>query len=113
MPWAGTSVGPQAFIFAFTLVNTYWTVEDFTVTDIFAAGENVAVFGSFIYRSVATSHQVHSPFSIHSKVRNGRIVHFQFMEDTYATGRSFSMGGHWAVKSDPQGEAFDVHSPSP
>jgi ketosteroid isomerase-like protein len=108
MPWTGTSTGRQAFIDTFTKVDTWWEAEEFHITDIFGSGEDVAVFGEFTYRSVATGKTVHSPFAIHAKVRDSQIVFFQFMEDTFATGRSFSPRGSWTIKNDPDGPEFEV-----
>ncbi len=108
MPWTGTSKGPQAFIDTFSRVAKWWTIEDFTVSALFGEGENVAVFGSFTYRSVSLGKAVTSPFSIHAKVLNGKIVYFQFMEDTFATARSFSQEGTWTIEIDPNLPAFEV-----
>jgi len=43
-----------------------------------------------------------SPFSILAKVRAGKIVYFQYMEDTYATASTFKISGTWKVRSDPE-----------
>lgn len=107
-PWAGTSIGPEGFSSTFVGVAKYWKIEDFTVSDIFGTGEHVAVFGKFTYRSVAVGTTFISPFSIHAKVRGGKIVHFQFMEDTYASASSFRQSGSWTVKTDPNAPAFKV-----
>lgn len=107
-PWAGTSQGPEAFSNTFSRVAKYWKIEDFQVTDIFGTGDNVAVFGNFTYRSVAVGTSFRSPFSIHAKVNNGKIVYFQFMEDTYASAASFRQSGSWTVKTDPSAPAFEV-----
>jgi uncharacterized protein len=66
MPWTGTSSGPEAFISTFTRVATYWTIEAFEISDLFGSAEDVAVFGSFTYRSVSLGQAVRSPFSIHA-----------------------------------------------
>lgn len=108
MPWTGTSTGRQALVGTFTKVRTWWEAEDFKVIDMFGSGEDVAVFGEFTYRSVATGKTVRSPFAIHAKVRDSKIVFFQFMEDTFATGRSFSVGGTWRIKNDPGGPEIEV-----
>ncbi|QBE67015.1 nuclear transport factor 2 family protein [Pseudoduganella lutea] len=107
-PWAGKSTGPAGFSTTFSRVAKYWKIEDFKITDMFGSGENVAVFGTFTYRSVAVGTLFSSPFSIHSKVRNGKIVYFQFMEDTYASAASFRQSGSWTVKTDPGAPAFEV-----
>src|SRR5437899_683745 len=93
LPWTGTSKGQRPFIDTFTRVAGYWTIEGFSVTALFGAGENVAVFGSFTYRSVSLGKVFTSPFSIHAKVRDGKIVYFQFQEDTFASDRSFRAAG--------------------
>jgi len=108
LPWTGTAKGREAYIGTFIQVARYWTIEDFAVTAIFGSGEDVAVFGSFTYRSNTRGKSFRSPFSIHSKVRAGRIVYLQFMEDTFASSRSFSSGGIWTIKTDPQGPEFEV-----
>jgi uncharacterized protein len=107
-PWAGTSQGPEAFSNTFSRGAKYWKIEDFQVTDMFGTGDNVAVFGNFTYRSVAVGTSFRSPFSIHAKVNNGKIVYFQFMEDTYASAASFRQSGSWTVKTDPSAPAFEV-----
>ena len=78
------------------------------MTDLFGAGENVAVFGSFTYRSVSIGKLFRSPFAIHAKVRDGKIVFFQFVEETFASARSFSPCGKWTIKTDPDGAAYEV-----
>ncbi len=68
------------------------------MTALFGEGENVAVFGRFMYRSISLSKAVTSPFSIHATVRNGKIVYLQFMEDPFATTRTFSRKGTWTAE---------------
>ncbi|XXE71680.1 hypothetical protein J3P90_08795 [Pseudomonas sp. D3-10] len=73
-----------------------------------ASGEDVAVFGKFTYRSVAVGHVFTSPFSIHAKVRDGKMIYFQFMEDTYASASSFRQSGSWMVKTSADSAPFTV-----
>src|ERR1700687_1549861 len=39
MPWTGTDKGPRAYSGTFLGVANYWKIDDFTVTDKFASGE--------------------------------------------------------------------------
>lgn len=107
-PWAGTAIGRDAYSRTFLQVAAYWAIEEFSVSAAFASGEDVAVFGRFTYRSVAMAHVFTSPFSVHAKVRDGQIVYFQFMEDTYASASSFRQSGSWVVKTTEATEAFEV-----
>ena len=107
-PWTGTAKGPSAYSSTFLRVAEYWTIEDFTITDKLAVGEDVAIFGKFTYRSVEVGHVFTSPFSIHAKVHEGKMIYFQFMEDTYASASSFRKSGSWIVKTTKATPAFEV-----
>lgn len=108
MPWTGTNKGPTAFSSLFMQVSDYWKIEDFTITTKIASGEDVAIFGKFTYRSVAVDQVFTSPFSIHAKVRDGKMTYFQFMEDTYASASSFRLSGSWIVKTSKDAAPFTV-----
>jgi len=108
LPWTGTSRGPQAFIDTFSRVFQFWQNQNFEVKELFGVDENVAVFGTFTYKSNTLGKVATSPFSILAKVRNGKIVYFQFMEDTFATASTFRVSGHWKIHSDPKGAEFEL-----
>lgn len=108
MPWTGTNKGPKAFSSLFMQVQDYWEIEDFTISTKISSGEDVAIFGKFTYRSVAVGKVFTSPFSIHAKVRNGKMTYFQFMEDTYASASSFRQSGAWTVKTSANAAPFTV-----
>ncbi|MFI8736893.1 nuclear transport factor 2 family protein [Ectopseudomonas toyotomiensis] len=108
LPWTGTNKGPKAFSSLFLQVQDYWKIEDFTISTKISSGEDVAIFGKFTYRSVAVDHVFTSPFSIHAKVRDGKMTYFQFMEDTYASASSFRQSGSWTVKTSANAAPFTV-----
>jgi uncharacterized protein len=108
MPWAGTSHGPQAFLDNLSTMFTRWENQAFNVTTMFAAGENVAVFGDFRYRSHSLDKVVTSPFSILVKVVDGKVTYLQFLEDSYATAASFRKSGSWTVQTEPGAEPVEV-----
>ncbi len=108
LPWTGTYKGAQAFIDTFAGVNAFWTIQAFEVQDIFAADEKVAVFGSFTYTSRTLNKKVTSPFSILAKVKDGKIYHFMFMEDTFATSGTFRITPAGKFHSNPKEKAFDL-----
>lgn len=108
MPWAGTSVGPQAFLANLTNMFTRWNNEAFNVTTMFAFEENVAVFGSFRYKSKSLGKIAASPFAIHVKVERGRVTYLQFLEDSYATASSFRKDGSWIVQTEANTTPFSV-----
>ncbi len=103
MPWTGTATGPDAILGTYSRVMRYWTSEAFDVEELFSAGENVAAFGRFTYRSTTLGKAVTSPFSILAKVCNGQVTYMQFMEDTFGTAQTFRAGGAAVYRSDPDG----------
>jgi uncharacterized protein len=93
MPWCGTGHGAGALLQTFTDVSRYWAIDNFEILDIFGSDNRVAVFGSFTYTSTVLGKRVTSPFAVLAKVENGKIVYTQFMEDSFATARSFRASG--------------------
>lgn len=108
MPWAGTAHGPQAVIDTYSRVGKYWKNKGMSVTDRLESGESAAVFGRFTYESNTLHRTVTSPFCILIRVKNGKIIYMQFMEDTFGTASTFKEGGTWKVQSDPAGKAIEV-----
>lgn len=108
MPWSGTARGPEAILGTYTRVAEFWESEAFEIETIFGDGENVAVFGRFIYRSKTLGKSITSPFSIFAKVNNGQVTYMQFMEDTFGTASTFRSGGVWKFRSDPAGGEVEV-----
>lgn len=103
MPWAGTRTGPDAVLDTYARVNRFWRSEAFEIGELFGEGENVAVFGSFTYRSTTLGKAITSPFAILAKVRDGQVIFMQFMEDTFGTASTFRSGGVATYHSDPDG----------
>jgi uncharacterized protein len=108
MPWCGTGKGSDALLQTFTDVGRFWSIDHFEILDIFGADERVAAFGRFTYTSRVLGQEVTSPFAVLAKVNNGQVVYTQFMEDSFATARSFRSGGTWTIQSDPDGSAIEV-----
>ncbi|MBV9310387.1 MAG: nuclear transport factor 2 family protein [Solirubrobacterales bacterium] len=101
MPWAGTKHGAQAFIDNFKGVRAHWWNDTFGITDTVEQDGKVAIFGHFTLRSVTLNQAAESPFVVFAKVEDERITYFQYMEDTFATARTFREGGTWTIRADP------------
>jgi uncharacterized protein len=108
MPWCGTGRGPEAISKTFHDVAEFWNINSFSPEVIFGEEENVAVFGRFTYTSAKLRKTVTSPFAILCQVKNGRVTHMQFMEDTFCTASSFRSGGTWKFQSDPRGSEVEI-----
>ncbi len=103
MPWTGTGKGPQAIVDTYTRVGQCWADEGTTIDDIIEMNGNVAVFGTFTYRSNVTGKAITSPYCMFAKVRHEKIVYLQFMEDTFGTASTFRLSKAGTFHSNPQG----------
>ena len=109
MPWAGIHRnGREGVLYTFRTLNTFWTIDDFTIKDIFSSGENVAAFGTFTVHSKRLDKIFVSPFSVHAKIRDGQVFYMQYMEDTFGTGSTFRTSGVWTFAGDPSGAEVQV-----
>lgn len=108
MPWAGTNEGTEGLVQTFIDVNRYWTVNDFQIQDSFENKDGAALFGTFTYTSNTLGKTVTSPFAVLARGGNGKLSYVQFMEDTFATLRSFRESGEYHIKANPDGSETDI-----
>lgn len=108
MPWAGTNHGTEGLVQTFVDVGRYWTTEDFQIQDSFENENGAAIFGTFTYTSTVLGKAVTSPFAVLARGKNGKLSYVQFMEDTFATVRSFRESGEYLIKANPDGSEINV-----
>lgn len=108
MPWAGTTEGTEALVQTFVDVSRYWTVDDFQIQDSFENEDGAAIFGTFTYTSNTLGKTVTSPFAVLARGENGKLSYVQFMEDTFATVRSFRESGEYRIRANPDGSKTDI-----
>ncbi len=108
LPWAGTTDGVAGLVQAFMDVARYWTVDEFKIEDSFENEDGAAIFGVFTYTSKTLGKTVTSPFSVLARGENGKLSFVQFMEDTFATVRSFRESGTYHIMANPDGSEDDV-----
>lgn len=108
LPWTGTTPGTEGLVQTFIDVGRYWTVDDFQIQDSFENEDGAAIFGSFTYTSNTLGKTVTSPFAVLARGEGGKLSYVQFMEDTFATVRSFRESGEYHIKADPDGAETDI-----
>lgn len=108
LPWAGTTEGTKGLVQTFIDVNRYWTVDDFQIHDRFENEDGAAIFGTFTYTSNTLGKTVTSPFAVLARGENGKLSYVQFMEDTFATVRSFRESGEYHIRANPDGSETDI-----
>ncbi|MEM7271801.1 MAG: nuclear transport factor 2 family protein [Actinomycetota bacterium] len=90
MPWIGPWSGKQAIldflgVFGANLQTTLWENED-----AFASGDTVAVFGRMDGTTTASGAEIGEfTFALRAKVSDGKLVLWNWFEDSYAVSRAF------------------------
>ena len=114
LPYAGLHVegGPKQIAATFQFVGKIWTNESLEIKTIFGSDKNVAVFGTFVYKSRTLGKSIKSPFSIHCVVEDTAvgddghklmITYMQFLEDTLGTTGVFKkQAGYGTYVVDPE-----------
>lgn len=108
LPWTGTTAGTAGLVQTFVDVSRYWTIDDFQIQDSFENADGAALFGTFTYTSNTLGKTVTSPFAVLARGENGKLSYVQFMEDTFATVRSFRESGEYLIKSNPDGSETKI-----
>lgn len=108
MPWCGTHSGSQSILATFVDVNRHWEILAFDVLEAFGTDEQVAVFARCTFRSRVMDKRITSPVAVLAKVREGKVAHMQFMEDTFGTASTFRSGGAWTFRADPEGTEVTI-----
>ncbi|MGU3557939.1 nuclear transport factor 2 family protein [Methylobacterium radiotolerans] len=103
MPWCGTHTGGQSILETFVDVNRHWEILAFDVLEAFGTDERVAVFARCSFRSRVMNKRITSPVAVLARVRDGKVTHMQFMEDTFGTASTFRSGGAWTFRAAPEG----------
>ena len=110
LPWAGTNRGPQSIVDVFNGIGRVWETKAFEVKDVIADEHNVAMFGSFTYKSRTLGKEITSPFALLARVTEDKISYVQFMEDTFGTAGSFRAAGTWHFRGVATGGEVSVGS---
>jgi len=110
LPWAGTNRGPQSIVDVFDGIGRVWETKAFEVKDVIADEHNVAMFGSFTYKSRTLGKEITSPFALLAKTTGDKINYIQFMEDTFGTASTFRAAGTWHFRGIASGEEVSVGS---
>ena len=73
----------------FTRSNNDRTVEDFTVSKYVAQGNNVGVFGHYVYRAKGSGDKLEADWGAVVELHDGKIAKYQSYEDTYMAAAGY------------------------
>lgn len=88
LPYAGKCRGPAAVAEFFQKLNEQWEFTSFEPRVFLETGPDVAVFGHFSVRARSSSQAASTPWAMHWRVENGRVVSYEAYTDTAALARA-------------------------
>jgi uncharacterized protein len=100
-PWVGRRSGRDQFAAVYASLFAAIEPVHAEIEHTFIDGEHVAVTGSFASRMRATGKVLESPFSAYLVVRDGLIVRYRLLEDSFGLVEALTPDGPTAATPRP------------
>jgi ketosteroid isomerase-like protein len=100
LPWLGMYRGLDEVRAFLTHMHSNLDVTGFGPWQVVDDDQRAAVFGWFGLRSKPAGREVRSVFSILLEQRDGKIAHYQFLENTFDVALAFRSAGSWTIDTD-------------
>lgn len=79
--------------------------------EVISEGGKSAAFGWFRLHALTTGRTIDIAYAILFELRGGKIIRYQFLENTFDVAAAFRSGGEWQVKrSDGLHAIPELHS---
>jgi ketosteroid isomerase-like protein len=100
LPWLGMYRGLDEVRAFLTHMHANLDVSGFGPREIVGDDLRAAVFGWFGLRSRPTGREARIAFSVLVEGRDGKIVRYQFLENTFDVSLAFRSAGSWVFETD-------------
>jgi ketosteroid isomerase-like protein len=100
LPWLGIYHGREALKGFLGHMHRNLEVTAFGPREVISQGDKGAAFGSFRLHALSTGRTVDISYSIFFELRNGLIVKYHFLENTFDVAVAFRAGGSWLMDTD-------------
>jgi ketosteroid isomerase-like protein len=100
MPWLGLHRGREAVKDFLAHMRRNLDVTAFGPREVISQGNKAAAFGWFRLRSLSTGRTSDIGYSIFFELRDGLIVKYHFLENTFDVARTFRTAGSWLIDTD-------------
>ncbi len=100
LPWLGLHRGKEAVRNFLDHMHRNLEVTAFEAREVISQGNKAAAFGSFRLRSRSTGRTADISCSIYFELRDGLIVKYHFLENTFDVAAAFRTGGSWWIETD-------------
>ena len=109
LPWLGIYNGREAVKGFLAHMHRNLEVTTFGPREVISEGNKAAAFGWFRLQALSTGRAMDISYSILFELRDGLIVRYHFLENTFDVAAAFRAGGSWVIDTD--GTKRDVPLP--
>jgi len=100
LPWLGLHRGREAVKNFLAHMHRNLEVTAFGPREVISEGNKAAAFGWFRLHALSTGRSVDISYSIRFELRDGLIVKYHFLENTFDVAAAFHAGGEWLLETD-------------
>ncbi|MBV8066440.1 MAG: MBL fold metallo-hydrolase, partial [Candidatus Eremiobacteraeota bacterium] len=100
LPWLGLYRGRDALRGFLGHMHRNLEISEFGPLEVISNGDRAAAFGWFRLAASSTGRTADISFAVNFEVRDGRIVKYHFVENTFDVAAAFRTGGSWIVSTD-------------
>ena len=102
LPWLGLHRGREGVKKFLAQMHRNLEVVAFGPREVISDGNRAAAFGWFRLHALSSGRTVDIAYSIKFELRDGLIVKYHFLENTFDVAGAFRSGGEWLIKTDNQ-----------
>lgn len=100
LPWLGVHRGRKAVQDFLAHMHRNLEVTAFGPREVISEGNKAAAFGWFRLHALSTGRTADISYSIKFELRDGLIVKYHFLENTFDVAAAFRSGGEWLLDTD-------------
>jgi ketosteroid isomerase-like protein len=100
LPWLGLHRGREAVKEFLAHMHRNLEVTTFGPREVISEGDKAAAFGWFRLRALSSGRTADISYSIRMELRDGLIVKYHFLENTFDVVTAFRSGGEWLLETD-------------
>jgi 3-oxoadipate enol-lactonase len=100
LPWLGLHRGRDAVKKFLAHMHRNLEVTSFGPREVISEGNKAAAFGWFRLHALTTGRTMDIAYSIRFELRDGLIVKYHFLENTFDVATAFHSGGEWLLETD-------------
>jgi ketosteroid isomerase-like protein len=100
LPWLGVYRGREAVKEFLAHMHRNLEVTAFGPREVISEGNKAAAFGWFRLYALSTGRTLDVAYSVRFELRDGLIVKYHFLENTFDVASAFRKGGDWLLDTD-------------